>query len=538
MASNASNCEASALQPTHGAHSKTTVVDSDLSHLVNDANHATHAEKAMTVYQALKTYPKAVMFSTILSMAIIMESYDVLLLANLYASPAFAKHYGSPTDDPKHPYEIPVRWQAGMSNGAAAGQIIGLLINGVVSERFGYRKTMIASLVAITTFIFIPFFAESLSILALGEVLCGMPWGVFQTLTTVYASEVCPTQLRAYLTTYVNLCWVFGQLIGSGVLRAHALGTDKWSYKLPFAIQWIWPAPILIGVLFAPESPWWLVRRGRVEDAREALRKLTSFKDGDNSVDVDIDKTLAMIVITNEVEKTLESGVSYLDCFKGSDLRRTEVAGLPTVYAFDMSMAQYALGAIGTVCSWFLMSYMGRRTIYVYGLAILTTLLLLIGLTSLSNSTAASWAIGSLLLAFTFIYDATIGPVCYSLVSELPSTRLKTKSIVLARCAYNIFGIVNGVITPYMLNPTAWNWKGRSGFFWAGLCFLCALWSYFRLPEPKGRTYGELDTLFEMGISARAFRRTNVSVWQSNMFDTVDSDDKKKESVEAAAGQG
>jgi SP family general alpha glucoside:H+ symporter-like MFS transporter len=163
-----------------------------------------------------------------------LEISKVLLLANLYASPAFAKHYGSPTDDPKHPYEIPVRWQAGMSNGAAAGQIIGLLINGVVSERFGYRKTMIASLVAITTFIFIPFFAESLSILALGEVLCGMPWGVFQTLTTVYASEVCPTQLRAYLTTYVNLCWVFGQLIGSGVLRAHALGTDKWSYKLPF----------------------------------------------------------------------------------------------------------------------------------------------------------------------------------------------------------------------------------------------------------------------------------------------------------------
>lgn len=80
MASNASNCEASALQPTHGAHSKTTVVDSDLSHLINDANHATHAEKAMTVYQALKTYPKAIMFSTILSMAIIMESYDGLSL--------------------------------------------------------------------------------------------------------------------------------------------------------------------------------------------------------------------------------------------------------------------------------------------------------------------------------------------------------------------------------------------------------------------------------------------------------------------------
>lgn len=93
---------------------------------------------------------------------------------------------------------------------------------------------MVVSLVAMTGFIFVPFFAENLIVLEVGEILCGIPWGVFQTLTTAYASEVCPTQLRAYLTTYNNLCWVFGQLIGSGVLRAHALGADKWSYKIPF----------------------------------------------------------------------------------------------------------------------------------------------------------------------------------------------------------------------------------------------------------------------------------------------------------------
>lgn len=213
-------------------------------------------------------------------------------------------------------------------------------------------------------------------------------------------------------------------------------------------------------------------------------------------------------------------------------------AGLPTVNAFDMSMAQvirepspnslhsnnlqYGLGAIGTVGSWFLMSYVGRRTIYVYGLAILTILLLLIGLASLSNSTATPWAVGSLLLAYTFMYDITVGPVCYSLVSELPSTRLKTKSIVLARSAYNIFGIVNGVITPYMLNPTAWNWKGKSGFFWAGLCFICLLWSYFRLPEPKGRTYGELDDLFARGISARKFKGADVTPWRSDVNEKRD----------------
>ena len=70
------------------------------------------------------------------------------------------------------------------SNGARAGEIIGLLINGIVSERYGYRKTMIGSLLAVTGFFFILFFAPNVQTLVVGEVLCGIPWGIFQTLTT------------------------------------------------------------------------------------------------------------------------------------------------------------------------------------------------------------------------------------------------------------------------------------------------------------------------------------------------------------------
>jgi SP family general alpha glucoside:H+ symporter-like MFS transporter len=351
------------LQPTDTAFRKMSVYNPDLPQLLQEAKEATNAEKSMTLREAFRTYPKAVMFSVILSTAIIMEGYDVVLLANLYAFPTFAKRYGTATGDPTTPYQISAPWQAGLSNGANVGEILGLFINGIVSERYGYRKTMITSLVAVAGFIFIPFFAKNLIDLEIGEVLCGIPWGVFQTLTTAYASEVCPTQLRAYLTTYVNLCWVIGQLIGAGVLRSMLNRTDQWSYRIPFAIQWIWPIPIIIGVLLAPESPWWLIRRGRVEDAKTALRKLTSSKNAESSFSVD--ETIAMMVTTNELEKAIESGTNYWDCFKGIDLRRTEIvcvtwsiqnlcgsafmgystyfyeqAGLPTVDAFDLSMAQ------------------------------------------------------------------------------------------------------------------------------------------------------------------------------------------------------
>lgn len=56
--------------------------------------------------------------------------------------------------------------------------------------------------------IFISFFGKSLGAQLAGQILCGIPWGVYQTVTTVYASEVMPANLRGYLTSYVNLCWV------------------------------------------------------------------------------------------------------------------------------------------------------------------------------------------------------------------------------------------------------------------------------------------------------------------------------------------
>lgn len=180
--------------------------------------------------------------------------------------------------------------------------------------------------------------------------------------------------------------------------------------------------------------------------------------------------------------------------------------------SFTMSLAQYALGAVGTIFSWFLMGRFGRRALYFWGQVMMLILLIVIGCTAFAgrDNVAAQWTIGSMLLVFTFTYDSTVGPVCYSLVAELSSTRLRTKSVVVARSVYNIGSIITNILTPRMLNPSAWNWGAKSGFFFAGTCALCVIWTYFRLPEPKGRTYGEISALFEQGVSARKFHKTTV----------------------------
>ncbi len=66
-----------------------------------------------------------------------------------------------------------------------------------------------------------------------------------------------------------------------------------------------------------------------------------------------------------------------------------------------------------------------------------------------------------------------------------------------------------------MLNPDAWNWGAKAGFFWAASGALCAIWTYFRVPEPKGRSYAEMDMLFDAHVSARKFKQTSVGSFAS-----------------------
>lgn len=303
----------------------------------------------------------------------------------------------------------------------------------------------------------------------------------------------------------------------------------------------MWPIPLLIGIVLAPESPWWLVRRARYRDAEKSLRRLTS-----KTITFDAQKTIAMMVHTTELEIELTSGTSYLDCFKGIDLRRTEIAccvwmtqalcgtglqaystqfyenaGLAVDYAFDFQMGQYGLAAIGVFIAWGLMPRVGRRTLYLLGLAMSCLLLLITGFLGVAprSNTAIPWVVGTMLLVLIFVYDLSIGPVCYCLVAEIPSVRLRSKTIVLARNAYNICGIIVNILAPRMVVKSAWNWGAKTGFFWAGSCFLCIVWTFFRLPEPKGRTFAELDVLFERRVGARDFANTEIDPFRG---DTVD----------------
>lgn len=182
--------------------------------------------------------------------------------------------------------------------------------------------------------------------------------------------------------------------------------------------------------------------------------------------------------------------------------------------AYQLNVGGTAIAFCGTVLSWWLITHLGRRTLYVSGQGILFFLLVIIGiLSAASSSSGALWAQAGLCIIWLFTYSLTVGPIAYAIVSETSSVRLRPLSVCLARTTYQIVSLISQVLEPYFMNPTAWNAKGKTAFFWAGTALCMFVWSYFRLPEAKGRTYEELDLLFQKKVFARKFSSTPIDAY-------------------------
>jgi SP family general alpha glucoside:H+ symporter-like MFS transporter len=258
-----------------------------------------------------------------------------------------------------------------------------------------------------------------------------------------------------------------------------------------------------------------------------------------DSPEDEIADTVAMMVQTVRIENEMKTTSSYWDLFKGVNLRRTEItvftyliqelcaplvgyivyfleqAGLNPSASFDFGMGEYSLAILGVFVAWFLVPRTGRRTLLLSGTAFMTATTFVIGflgIPSLKTHPNIGYGIGAILLVEYFVFFITIGPIIYTIVTEIPSNFLRNKSVVLARAVYNVGVLVYGQLVPHMMQKAAWNWGAKSGFFYGAIMGLGLIWAYFRLPETKNRTFAEMDILFKNEVKARDFEKAKVDI--------------------------
>lgn len=181
--------------------------------------------------------------------------------------------------------------------------------------------------------------------------------------------------------------------------------------------------------------------------------------------------------------------------------------------SFDINLGSTGMLVFGTLVVWYGMGRWGRRPIYILGQVLLGCDLLVMGILGCVPKTdPVIYAIATLMLLINLIFACTVGPTCYTIVGEMPAAEVRGPTIVLARATYVVSGLITGQLAPRMITDGAgaWGWGAKAAFFFFGTNALGLIWTYYRLPETRGFTFGQLDVLFHNKVSARKFTEVNV----------------------------
>jgi MFS transporter, SP family, general alpha glucoside:H+ symporter len=467
-----------------------------------------------------------------------MEAYCVFLMGSFIALPAFAKRFGNYNAD-QDKYFIAASWQSAFQCGGPVGAFIGCFIAGPITSKVGYRWATIGGLMLLNVFILVFYFGDSLGVLLASQLLEGIPWGIFIANSPAYCSEIVPMRLRAPATQMLQMFWALGAIIVGGVCYAYNEDPEARAYRIPIALQWMFPTPLALLIWWGPESPWWLVRKGKLEAAEKAIKRL-----GRSSAEVNAKDTVDMMRRTVELEKT-EKEPSLIELWKGTDLYRTLIvccvyaaqnltgnlianqavyffqrAGMSDNTAFAMGLITSALQAVMVMLSWVLTTYLGRRTIYLWGSGINFAFLIAVGIagstgyanneTGFTNS--ASLAQASLGLIVSVLFCLGPAPASWVIIGETPSIRLRPLTTGVGRASYYAVNIPCIFLSSYMLNPDEANLGAKCGYVWGGTAFVCLSMAYIFLPEMKNRSYREIDILFQRRVPARKWKKTVVDI--------------------------
>ncbi|CZT50550.1 related to alpha-glucoside transport protein [Rhynchosporium secalis] len=518
----------------HPTSSQGPVYDNDekVDYNRSAAIDAEKIEHDMTVLQAVKAYPAASFWAFVMSCTIIMEAYCVFLMGQFIATDQFAQDFGVPSKVKPGQFIIEASWQSAFQCSGPLGALIGVFIAGPITSAIGYRWATIGGLMALNGFIFVFYFGNSQGMFFASQILEGIPWGIFIANAPAYCAEIVPMRLRAPATQMLQMFWAIGAIVVGGITYHYQKQPNSSAYRVPIALQWMFPTPLAILLYIAPESPWWLVRKGRLAEAEKAVSRLGRKSSGDDPKDA-----VAMMRRTIDNEKSIKQP-SLVELWKGRDLYRTLIvcgvyasqnltgnlianqavyffkqAGMTPDTAFALGLITSALQWLMVMLSWVLTTYLGRRTIYVYGQFISCGFLVALGIAaSVGQSTAASNAQASLGLIVSVLFCLGPAPASWVIIGETSSVRLRPLTTGVGRAAYYMVNIPCIFLASYMLNDDKWNLGGKSGYVWAATAFVCTFLAWLYVPEMKHRSFREIDILFHRRVPARKWKNTVVDI--------------------------
>ncbi|KAK1633549.1 maltose permease MAL31 [Colletotrichum phormii] len=429
-------------------------------------------------------YPWACAWCVYACWTIILLSFDVQAVGAVVGILEFRKDFGYEFNGD---YVLPAIWQSAFSGAPIATAVISSIASAELADYIGRKKVLALALVISFIAVAIEFIATKNPVFFAGKLLNGFMLGAVGTIMVSYIGEITPLALRGIFTCGVGVAYGIGPLVAFIVINYTGTVESRWAYRTVFCCQFGFAGVSAILWPFMPESPWWLVSKGKKEEALESLGRLGHSGNEGRAKLALIERTL------NEV-KAETDGVTYLECFKKSNLR--------TIISI-MPLCIQSFSGIAFVASYFTCQ-VGRRNLTFYGLAILTVFLLITG--GLGTGTSQPMIKGTVafILIYSWWYKVSIGSTAFSLLAEVSTSRLRAETVAIGYASKNSINVMCQFVIPYMFNPDNANLGAKIAFIFGG--FL----------KTGGRSYEELDEMFAKGVPARKFKSYKTTVQLRN----------------------
>jgi SP family arabinose:H+ symporter-like MFS transporter len=418
----------------------------------------------------------------------LMFGFDVGIVSG--AVPFIQSHF--------HMSELQLGWAV---SSLLLGCVIGSMTSGILSDRYGRKKVLIS--------VALFFAASSLGAGLAGEVwqfvswriLGGLAVGAASVLSPMYIAEIAPSGFRGRLVAGYQLAITLGILLAYSI--NYSLHNVDQNWRWMFASGTFPSVLFFILLFFVPESPRFLYKIGKNENAFEILKKLGGETNALYEIG-QIKESLSNISKRAGFSQLFTTGTRRAVLLGFLLAIFVQITGINTVIDYapkiliqvgfeikSVLLQNFLIGFLNFLCTFiaiWLIDKAGRKRLYLIGTAGMAITLTLISLSFMLQMSGRITLI--CIMGFILFFASFIGPVFWTLVSEIFPNAVRGTAVAFASLTQWIFNFLVVLLFPHIFQSTG----GAFTFgFLAAMCILQLMVTWFLVPETKGKTLEEIE---------------------------------------------
>jgi sugar porter (SP) family MFS transporter len=469
----------------------------------------------------------------------VLFGYDTGTISGILAMDYWRDTFSTGYRDSKGHLDVSPSQSSAIVSILSAGTFFGALGSAFLGDNIGRRWGLIASCMVFNLGVILQTIATSLPLFLAGRFFAGLGVGLLSAIVPLYQSETAPKWIRGAIVGAYQWAITIGLLVAAVVDNSTHLRNDTGSYRIPIAVQFAWSTILIVGMLLLPETPRFLIKRGHMDKAANALGRLRRLPGNHEAVQ----EELAEVQAIHEHEMTLGKA-GYIDCFRGGMLKRQltgmgiqalqQLTGINFIFyygtqyflnsgisnAFTITLITSSINVISTIPGLYATDTWGRRPLLLFGaigMCVSQLIVAVLGTTSTGQDSAGNIIVYNIaaqkasiafVCIYIFFFASTWGPLAWVVTGEIFPLKNRAAGLSMTTATNWLLNWAIAYATPYLVNYGSGyaNLQSKIFFVWFACCFLCIAFVYFMIYETKGLSLEQVDEMYT---------DKSVSAWRS-----------------------